>query len=197
LLIFSELTSNKSRLILIAFQVFVGLMTLIAMDGLFAIPEKADLCIVPGNTVNANGHPSPRLQAHLDEAARLYRSRLAPYIFVSGGVGKEGFSEARVMRDALIAQAIPDRAILMDEAGNTTYLTAQHAAALMRQRQWHSTVVVSQYFHLPRARLALHRFGIAQVYSSHPNFVELRDFYSIAREVFAYATYFIRPYKNQ
>jgi len=52
--------------------------------------------------------------------------------------------------------------------------------------------VVSQYFHLPRARLALRRFGIETVYSAHAFFFEARDVYSSVREVFGYGEYLWR-----
>ena len=53
-------------------------------------------------------------------------------------------------------------------------------------------MVVSQYFHVPRMRLALERAGVTPVYSAHAQYFELRDVYSIAREVVGYGVYLLR-----
>jgi vancomycin permeability regulator SanA len=156
--------------------------------------QRADVAVVLGNTVNPNGQPSPRLQARLDKTIQLYRQGIFKQIIVSGGVGKEGFDEAVVMKQYLIANALPSEQIYVDSQGNNTYLTAQHTAQLMTKYRWQSAIAISQYFHLPRTKLALHRFGIKTVYTAHADFFELRDIYSTIREVFSYASYQIRSF---
>jgi vancomycin permeability regulator SanA len=164
----------------------------IAIAGLNDNIGQADVAVVLGNTVNPNGQPSPRLQARLDKTIQLYRQGIFKQIIVSGGVGKEGFDEAVVMKQYLIANALPSEQIYIDSQGNNTYLTAQHTAQLMTKYRWQSAIAISQYFHLPRTKLALHRFGIKTVYTAHPDFFELRDIYSTIREVFSYASYQMR-----
>ena len=116
-------------------------------------------------------------------------------MIVSGGTGKEGFSEARVMADYLIERRkLPRTAAILDELGNTTLATAQNSAAIMRQRSLSSVVVVTQYFHVTRSRYALHQAGIATVRSAHARYLEWRDLYSVAREVIALPIYwFLSP----
>ncbi|BDA69813.1 hypothetical protein RIVM261_089930 [Rivularia sp. IAM M-261] len=87
---------------------------------------------------------------------------------------------------------IPSARIYVDSNGNTTYLTAKNTARIMKERNWQSVMVISQYFHIPRSKLALNKFGVSQVYSAHANFYELRDIYSTAREVVGYASYLFR-----
>jgi uncharacterized SAM-binding protein YcdF (DUF218 family) len=65
---------------------------------------------------------------------------------------------------------------------------------IMHHLKSHSVFVVSQYFHLPRARLALERFGISPVYSAHAHFFEWRDLYSSPRELAGYVRYYLRSY---
>ena len=48
------------------------------------------------------------------------------------------------------------------------------------------------YFHVPRMRLALRRSGVAPVFSAHARYFEMRDVYSIAREVVGYGAYLLR-----
>ena len=50
---------------------FIELAVIVA-DGFNDHVFNADVIIVLGNTVNPDGKPSSRLQARLDEAAKLY-----------------------------------------------------------------------------------------------------------------------------
>jgi vancomycin permeability regulator SanA len=171
---------------------FIITSAALVIDGLNDNVHKADVAVVLGNTVQPDGQPSPRLKARLDKAVQLYRQGLFSNIIVSGGVGIEGFDEAVVMKRYLIAQAVPDDHIFVDSDGRTTYLTAKHSARLMKEKRWTSALVISQYFHIPRTRLALKRFGVLAIYSAHAEFFEGRDIYSTAREVVGYGSYLFR-----
>lgn len=171
---------------------FTSAATLIVADGLSDDIHPADVAIVPGNTVEKDGRPSARLRARLDQTISLYRRGLFPNVIVSGGVGSKGFDEAQVMKRYLVENGVPDGRIHVDSAGATTYLTAKNAARMMRENGWQSAMVVSQYFHISRMRLALKRSGITPVFSAHARYFELRDVYSIAREVIGYGAYLLR-----
>lgn len=172
--------------------IFTLAATLIVADGLTDDIHAADVAIVPGNTVEKDGRPSARLRARLDQTIALYRQGLFPDVIVSGGVGSEGFDEAEVMKRYLVENGVPESRVHVDSGGATTYLTAKNAARIMRENGWQSAMVVSQYFHVPRMRLALQRSGITPVFSAHARYFELRDVYSIAREVFGYGAYLLR-----
>jgi vancomycin permeability regulator SanA len=182
------------------------LITLLILGALFAIGTlvlvvaglqeqlgHADVALVLGSKVNADGTPSARLRARLDRTAELYRAGYFPMIIVSGG--REGASEAAVMRDYLLAHEIPAKALIVDNSGNSTIASARDTLLITRQLKFSSVFVISQYFHIPRARLALERFGISPVYFAHAHFFELRDLYSSPRELVAYFTYLFRSYE--
>ena len=86
---------------------------------------------------------------------------------------------------------MPREAIILDEYGNTTQATALNSAAIMKQRGLASAVVVTQYFHITRSRLALRRAGVAMVSTAHARYFEMRDLYSIAREAIALPIYWL------
>lgn len=180
-----------ASLLLTAGSFLVGAVLIVA-DGLRDELHPADVAIVLGNTVESDGRPSPRLRARLDKAAELYRGGLFRHVIVSGGTGVEGFNEAEVMKTYLINQGVPEDSIIADGEGLTTSLTARNAARVMKERGWQSALVVSQYFHVPRTRLAVESYGVRPVYGAHADYFELRDVYSIAREVIGYAAYSIR-----
>lgn len=151
--------------------------------------HEADVAVVLGNTVNPDGSPSPRLAARLDMAVELHRRGLFKNVIVSGGVGHEGFDEAAVMKDYLVRRGISQDQIVVDSLGLTTAATAKNVATLARVHRWSSVLVVSQYFHIPRCRLALSQVGVDPVYAAHAQYFELRDVYSVFREVIGYAAY--------
>jgi vancomycin permeability regulator SanA len=177
----------------------IGLLVIgvvvISSAGLNDDIDRSDVAVVLGNTVNPNGKPSARLQARLDKTIQLYQQGIFKNTIVSGGVGKEGFDEAVVMKQYLVAHGLPAAGIFVDSQGDNTYLTAKHTAELMTEHQWQSAIAISQYFHLPRTKLALQRFGIKTVYTAHADFFELRDLYSTVREVFSYGSYQIRSFR--
>ena len=164
----------------------------LVVDGLRNRIGTAEAGLVLGSKVEVDGNPSTRLRARLERTLELYQAGRFPLVIVSGGTGKEGFDEALVMRNFLVAGGIPLDRVVMDSQGNTTFLSAENTAEILRQRKLQSVLLVSQYFHLPRARLALQRCGVTAVYAAYPVFFEWRDLYSIPREVAGYASYLFR-----
>lgn len=164
----------------------------ICTSGLSDHVVTADLAIVPGNTVYPDGTLSDRLKGRLDAAIEIHREGNCQAILVSGAVGSEGVDESTAMRTYLNQQGIPESHIIQDSKGFNTEATARNAAAAMQQRGLRTALAVSQYFHVPRLRLLLQRQGISVVGSSHANYFELRDAYSLAREVVAMANLLLR-----
>ncbi len=173
------------------FGLFAVACGLIAAAGMEDHGTTADIIVVPGNTVLADGTPSERLKARLDVALALYREKRAPVIFVSGGVGREGRDEAEAMAAYLMSNGVPPQAIVRDSAGATTAATAENAAKYLRANQRQSALVATQYFHVARTRLALERNGVHVAGTMHARYFELRDAYSLPREVLAYAFYYM------
>ena len=178
----------------VATCIFIVATLVLVASGLRDDIAPADVALVLGSKVEPDGTPSPRLRARLDRTLELFQDRLFPAIIVSGGVGKEGFDEAVVMRNYLAAHGVPAARIILDSHGDTTFASAKNTARIAEERNFQSVFVVSQYFHIPRARLALERCHISAVHSAHAHFFEWRDLYSSARETAGYASYLLRRY---
>jgi vancomycin permeability regulator SanA len=177
----------------------LGVVVLLAVEcaiitgyGLFSRPAPADVAIVYGNRIEADGQPCPRLAARLDRALTLYQAGTCQHMLVSGGVGIEGFDEATVMRDYLVARGVPESRVIADSEGVNSRATAVNAARLMEANDWKGAIVVTQYWHIARARIACRQAGIAPLSSAYPVYVELRDLYSIAREMLAVPAYWLQ-----
>ena len=183
-----------ARALFLLAAIFVLAAGAIVVSGLHDVPGKADLAVVLGNEVQGDGHPSPRLAARLDAAWNLYQAGQCRAILVSGGVEANGYDEARVMAGYLAARGVPPDVLLQDNRGVDTYSTARNTRSILRQHGWKSVCVVTQYYHVPRSRLAMRRFGISPVYSYHARYFEWHDLFSICREVAGWVKYSLRSY---
>jgi len=173
---------------------FLSAAVAIAAYGMADDVVRADVVVVPGNTVYPDGTLSDRLKGRLDVAVDIYRAGYCQVVLVSGAVGSEGVDESSAMRSYLVQRGVPAHLIIQDGNGFNTEATARNAASLMRQRGFRTTLAVSQYFHVPRLRVLLQRQGVEVVGTAHAKYFEARDAYSLAREVVAMAV--LLPRRN-
>ncbi len=178
------------------YKVSIFLLVVFVVYGLFIISyghfcrySTADVGVVLGNTVHRDGTLSRRLKARLDKSIELYHNNVFSRIIVSGGLGKEGYKEADVMRGYLLSKGIDDTSIIVDNDGNNTFMTAQFTAKYMAKNNFRSVVAVSQYYHLFRTWLILKKNGIETVQCASPVFYEIRDIICVPREMLAIIKY--------
>lgn len=176
----------------LALLAFVIAMLTLVVCGLRDDLVHSDVALVLGNKVELDGTPSPRLRARLDRTLELFRAGYFPFIIVSGGTGKEGFDEAAVMRNYLIAHGVPASAVITDSHGNTTFASAVNTARIAKEHGFKSVLAVTQYFHIPRSRLALRRCDIAEIHSAHARYFGWGDLFYVPRDTIGYASYWFR-----
>jgi vancomycin permeability regulator SanA len=182
---FAWLRKAKYGLGLLAAWVLVHTL-LITCDGLHDSQPRADIAVILGSKVNEDGTLSERLAQRLACGLALYRSGRVPRLLVSGGLGKEGFYEGTKMQDYLRAHGVPDTAIIVDNAGNTTQQTVRNTARLRPALHFRSVLVVSQFYHISRTKLLFRQAGFTEVSGASPVYFELRTGYSLLREFVAY-----------
>jgi len=125
----------------------------------------ADLILVLG-AAEYRGRPSPVYRARLDHAFELYERRLAPRILTTGGAGGDPFfTEGGVGRAYLISRGVPAEDIVVEPEGATTAQSVTAAAEIMRRMGLRSCIVVSDGYHIYRAKYMLAAQGF-QVYGS-------------------------------
>lgn len=162
----------------------------VGLAGLVENVAPADVAVVLGSKVHRSGDLSRQLKARLDRAVTLFREGRCKTVIASGGVGKEGVDEAVAMRGYLISQGIPADRVTADSSGINTRATALFTAAYMKERGLSRVIIVSQYFHILRSRIAFAQAGMRDVGAAYARIVELRDIYSIMREVSGVIVYF-------
>jgi uncharacterized SAM-binding protein YcdF (DUF218 family) len=125
----------------------------------------ADAIVVLG-AAHYLGRPSPVLRARLDQAAALHRRGVAPLVVLTGGTAPgDTTSEAAVGYAYLRRRGIPAEALLMEQQGRTTRESLAAVRVLLADRGVSRVVLVSDPFHLFRARLVAARLGLHAVTS--------------------------------
>jgi vancomycin permeability regulator SanA len=121
--------------------------------------RPADVVVVFGAQVHEDGRPSTSLRDRMDTGVQLYEDGTVHRILVSGGVGDSGYNEALVMRDMAIEAGVPVEAIVIDSNGVSTNATVADTVPFFGEDGWRRILAVSQYYHLPRIKLAYQRAG--------------------------------------
>jgi uncharacterized SAM-binding protein YcdF (DUF218 family) len=115
-----------------------------------AVPS--DVVVVLGARVLPDGQPSPALRARIEKAVDLYHQGVAPRLLFSGGVGLYPPAEARVMKELAVRLGVPAEACLVEEQSHSTEQNARFSADVLRSLGARRVVVVSDPYHLLRAR---------------------------------------------
>jgi uncharacterized SAM-binding protein YcdF (DUF218 family) len=122
--------------------------------------NRSDMIIVMG-AAEYRGRPSPVLRARLDHAVELYRERFAPLILTTGGAGGDPkFTEAEVGRSYLIDRGVPPEQIVVENQGQTTAQSLAAAFEIMQRMDLRSCIVVSDGYHIFRAKKFLQAEGL-------------------------------------
>lgn len=119
--------------------------------------SSADVIVVLGASVFADGTPSGILQDRLDDGIALYFAGVAPKLIMSGDNGTESYNEVRVMKQYAIAQGVPSEDIFCDHAGFSTYESMYRAKYVFGCQR---IVVATQTYHLYRALWSAKSLGM-------------------------------------
>lgn len=168
----------------LAQQVFFGKTTYM---------RPTQVAVVFGAQVHSDGHASICLVDRVRTAANLYKAGLTQRLLMSGaqGVG-EPVNETTVMRTLAIGFGVPAAAIELDPNGVNTEATVRDTVPMLRAAGDRQVAVVSDFFHLPRVKLAYQRFGYDVVtVPSHAHRIP-QTTRLVLREIPAFWVYYLR-----
>lgn len=119
-----------------------------------------EVIIVLGAAVKAGGVSSNALRRRVAHAIDLWKNGVAPWLLMTGGLGKHPPAEAEVMKTLALTLGVPENAILIEPLGVSTWDSARKCAAIMQKFGWRNAVIVTDSFHIKRSVMAFRRFGI-------------------------------------
>jgi uncharacterized SAM-binding protein YcdF (DUF218 family) len=133
--------------------------------------RPADAIVVFG-AAEYVGRPSPVYRARLDHAYRLFRQGLAPLIVTTGGSGNDlKFSEGQVGRDYLATRGVPDVNLIAETQAGDTEESARRVAVIMDANNLKTVLLVSDAYHMYRAKRMMEREGMTVYISPRPDSV--------------------------
>ncbi len=149
----------------LTFATLLGAVLSGAYDHISGEPQ---VMIVLGCQVKEDG-PSILLRDRLDEALNYLEDHPDLTVVVSGGQGPdEPTSEAQAMADYLIANGVDGEKVLLETASHNTAQNFAYSKKQMDEAQIDYSdgiLVVSNGFHLTRARMLAQRAGFEEVYT--------------------------------
>jgi len=161
--------------------------------------RPADAAVILGAKVYDDGSLSRALKDRLVTGIELYRQGLVSYLVMSGGTGKNGFSEPRQMASyATKVGGVPAERILLDEDGINTAQSARNCGRIAREHGFKTYLTVSQYFHCARVKMIFERNGSSCYTVPTCSNEEVRaagaltrDTFFLLREAVAFPFYFL------
>ena len=152
--------------------------------------EPADVIIVLGAGLREDGRPGPALIRRTRHAAALWQEGIAPLVLCTGGQSEYyPRTEAAACREILLAAGLPDEAILTEERSRSTEENAIYSKRLLDALSLSRLVLVSDSYHMLRARWLFGMQGI-DAYANPAPTSRIRDPlvypYSLIREFIAF-----------
>ncbi|TCP67290.1 YdcF family protein [Baia soyae] len=112
--------------------------------------SHADAGVVLGAAL-WNGKPSPALVERLEMAVKLYDDKKVEYLIVSGGLEKEGVTEALAMKEYLVQKKVPQERILLEDQSSNTQQNLENTKKLLAGTQIDHIVIITHDYHMTRA----------------------------------------------
>jgi uncharacterized SAM-binding protein YcdF (DUF218 family) len=172
------------------FGVCAALAAAIVITGAIDKAVRSDVIIVLGAALTRDGKPYLALTRRAEHAAALWKRGLAGTIICTGGVGPQlrvRRSEADGCREVLMRDGVPRAAIVLEETSQSTEEQAHNSRDIMAAHGWTSAILVSDSYHVFRARYLMTRVGIDASLSPVPVTATGPAFYvaSLVREIMA------------
>jgi len=122
--------------------------------------EFYDVIVVLGAAQNPDGTPGPAIVRRVRHAARAWQAGLAPRVMLCGGPTAIDTSEAETMAGAARAEGVVEAALLLEDLSTRTLENAEQCRRLMAEHGLTRALLVTDWFHMPRALYTFRAFGI-------------------------------------
>lgn len=154
-------------LVLVGILSFGALLGAVLAGSYDHVSGQPQVMVILGCQVKETG-PSVLLRDRLDKALAYLEDNPGLMVVVSGGQGPdEPTTEARAMADYLMDHGVAEEDILLEEESHNTAQNFQYTYQLLEENGYNpeqtQIVVVSNGFHLTRARMLAERAGFGEI----------------------------------
>jgi len=133
---------------------------------------RTDAIVVLGAPCDFRGEITDVGRERVEDAISLWRQQVAPIVVFTGKGSHPERAEAEVMAAYARSKGLPEQAIALELLSQTTRENAAQALAMLSDLG--SVWVVSQPFHLRRARRAFQRLGVRAFARADPSSMQYR-----------------------
>ncbi|MEX1058185.1 MAG: ElyC/SanA/YdcF family protein [Natronospirillum sp.] len=150
---------------LLAVDLWIGFQARgkIVSDETLLIPTRYG--VVLGTSKYHSDGINPFYEARISAAANLYHQGIVQILVASGDHSTPYYNEPRMMFDDLVAQEVPEEAIVQDGGGIRTLYSMRR---LRSEYEMNEVIIISQRFHVERALYQAEASGIqAQGFAAH------------------------------
>lgn len=135
------------------------------VTGLYAWSRTYDVPNIPAGRVAVvfgagllrDGSPTAVLRDRVQQAVNLYFAKKVEKLLMSGDNRFVDYNEPEAMHQYALSLGIPEKDIVLDYAGRSTYDTCYRAKAIFGLKH---AILVTQKFHLPRAIFLCNMLGL-------------------------------------
>ncbi|MHA1528606.1 MAG: YdcF family protein [Alphaproteobacteria bacterium] len=119
-----------------------------------ALAEPVDAILVLGGGVDGDGVLGYSSRRRVVAAVELLRAGRAEWLILSGATGcnRRAVPAARLMRAHAIALGAPEAALIVEGGSASTFENLRFGLALARERGFENVAILTDAFHLERAR---------------------------------------------
>ena len=139
-------------LVFFAFLLFIAFGIFLDYYGHIEQAKPADAIVILGASVLANNQPGDSLRARTEKAVFLYKKNIATKIICTGGLGENPPTEAFAAATLAHQLGVNSSDLLLEMKSTSTMENARFAAEICRKQGWSRVVIVSDPYHLWRAK---------------------------------------------
>lgn len=176
--------------LLVWIAIVVMLIVMIHRTGKVDTAESSDVIVVLGAGLSRDGRAGYALTRRSAHAAELWHQGLADSIICTGGVAQNQIrSESDGCLDVLLRHDVPESAVILEDKSASTEENAIYSREILLGNGFDSVILVSDSYHLFRARYIFETAGINKISLSPVSSALIRGYptyeSSIIREIFA------------
>lgn len=154
------------------FGLVLGGLCLLSTNGLvyavFSAPLKwslpdnstlsADAIVVLGSSAQKNGAPTDGSAERAYEGAEAFLTGQAPIVLLTGFSEHDSLGSAKSMAIVVLGMGVSRDKVLMT-GGRNSYEEAVFGGDILHQRDVHKIILVTSWYHIPRAKLVWEKQG--------------------------------------
>ena len=122
--------------------------------------KQRPFTLVLGAGLEQDGSPTDVLNDRVVTAIKLYSNGKTGKLIFSGTAHSKSYDETESMRKFALEHGVPDKSILIDKNGTTTFSSCIN---LIKSYKTKKIIIVTQRFHLPRSLFIARSLGLDAV----------------------------------